>query len=51
VGANSVQAEAHGLVDCGSFVRGHRDRLQQLDDRRLLVERDFGLLTFGDVAP
>jgi hypothetical protein len=51
VGANPVQAEPHRLVDRDRFVGRDRDRLQQLDGRRLLAERDLGLLALGDVAP
>ena len=51
MGADPLQANLHRLLDGGGFVRSHRDRLQELDEARLLVQSDLGLLALRDVAP
>ena len=51
MGADPLQAEARRLLDRGRLVGGARHRLHQLEEGRLLAERDLGLLALGDVAP
>jgi hypothetical protein len=51
VGANPVKAELHRLLDAGGLVSRDCDRLQELHEPGLPVQRAFCPLAFGDVAP
>ena len=50
IGANCVEAATHRLVDVLGLVGVGRGLVEQLDDRRLLAQRLFGLLALGDVG-
>ena len=51
VGADPIKAELHCLLDAGGLVGRDRNRLQEFHEPGLPVQRAFGPLALGDVAP